>query len=417
MCGGVWKSPSSLAIWSHKSVAAMTTSRSFALICTVGIFCFISYNMVRMPALSLFAESLGADPERIGLVVSVSTMTGVLLKLPAGALSDVYGRRLLLRIGVVAFGLPPFLYPLVSDIDTLTLLRFVHGLATAIFAPSALATVAELYRERRGTALGTYTACTQSGALLGPFLGGLLVHNAGFSSTFVTAGVFGCLGMLLFYSLPLSVATPSVKDNRVAAVWSEMWKGFVAVAKNKKVLATSLTDAAKMIANGALMAFLPLYGVKAGLHPGEVGLLFSVQALTSFFSKPIMGRVSDRFGRQPLIVLGLMVCAATFVSIPHVSIFPLLVVLSAGFGFGEAVVSSSSSALVADSSEFKRLGAGMGMQGMIMDIGHASGPLVAGLLIARLNYEEAFAIIAAIQLAAGGIFWATMRHRYMRKSI
>ncbi|NJN70652.1 MAG: MFS transporter, partial [Nitrospira sp.] len=115
----------------------MTTSRSFVLICTVGIFCFISYNMVRMPALSLFAESLGASPERIGLIVSVSTLTGVLLKLPSGALSDIYGRRVLLRIGVVAFGLPPFLYPFITDLDTLTALRFLHGLATAIFAPSA----------------------------------------------------------------------------------------------------------------------------------------------------------------------------------------------------------------------------------------------------------------------------------------
>ena len=51
----------------------MTTSRSFTLLCTVGVFCFISYNMVRMPVLALFAESLGASPERIGLIVSVST--------------------------------------------------------------------------------------------------------------------------------------------------------------------------------------------------------------------------------------------------------------------------------------------------------------------------------------------------------
>lgn len=389
----------------------MTTSRSFVLICTVGVFCFISYNMVRMPALSLFAESLGADPERIGLVVSVSTLTGVLLKLPAGALSDVYGRRMLLRVGVVAFGLPPFVYPFVSDINTLTLLRFVHGFATAIFAPSALATVAELYRERRGAALGTYTACTQSGALLGPFMGGLLVHNVGFPVAFVTAGLFGCIGMVLFYSLPLNVAAPSVKDKRWAAVWSEMWKGFAAVARNTKVLVTSVTDAAKMIANGALMAFLPLYGVTVGLNPGEVGLLFSVQAFTSFFSKPIMGRVSDRVGRRPLILFGLGICAATFVAIPHISMFPILVVLSAGFGFGEAVVSSSSSALVADSSEFKRLGAGLGMQGMIMDIGHASGPLLAGLLVARLSYEQAFAIIGAVQLMAGALFWLVTRNR------
>ncbi|MBS0167616.1 MAG: MFS transporter [Nitrospira sp.] len=386
----------------------MTTSRSFMLICTVGIFSFISYNMVRMPALSLFAESLGASPERIGLIVSVSTLTGVLLKLPSGALSDIYGRRVLLKIGVVAFGLPPFLYPFITDVDALTALRFLHGLATAIFAPSALATVAELYRERRGAALGTYTACTQSGSLLGPFLGGYLIHAAGFSTAFITSGIFGCIGMLLFYSLHLDVAVPQRKEQGMAVVLSKMWKGFAAVAKNRKVLITSVTDAAKMIANGALMAFLPLYGVSAGLNPGEVGLLFTMQAGTSFFSKPIMGRVSDRVGRQPLIVLGLCICAGTFVCIPFVSLFPILLLLSAGFGFGEAVVSSSSSALVADSSEFKRLGAGMGMQGTIMDIGHASGPLLAGLLIANLSYPMAFAIIAGIQLVAAGVFWVTI---------
>jgi len=386
----------------------MTTSRSFMLICTVGIFSFISYNMVRMPALSLFAESLGASPERIGLIVSVSTLTGVLLKLPSGALSDIYGRRVLLKIGVVAFGLPPFLYPFITDLDALTALRFLHGLATAIFAPSALATVAELYRERRGAALGTYTACTQSGSLLGPFLGGYLIHAAGFSTAFITSGIFGCIGMLLFYSLHLDVVVPQRKEQGMAVVLAEMWKGFAAVAKNRKVLITSVTDAAKMIANGALMAFLPLYGVSVGLNPGEVGLLFTLQAGTSFFSKPIMGRVSDRVGRQPLIILGLCICAGTFVCIPYVTLFPILLLLSAGFGFGEAVVSSSSSALVADSSEFKRLGAGMGMQGTIMDIGHASGPLLAGLLIANLSYPTAFAIIAGIQLIAAGVFWVTI---------
>lgn len=387
----------------------MTTSRSFMLICTVGIFCFISYNMVRMPALSLFAESLGAGPERIGLIVSVSTITGVLLKLPSGALSDIYGRRFLLRIGVVAFGLPPFLYPFITDLDALTALRFLHGMATAMFAPSALATVAELYRERRGAALGTYTACTQSGSLLGPFLGGYLIHAAGFDTAFVTAGVFGCIAMVLFYSLHLDVAVPPRTEEGAGAVLSEMWKGFAAVVKNKKVLITSTTDAAKMIANGALMAFLPLYGVSVGLNPGEVGMLFTVQAVTSFFSKPIMGRISDRVGRQPLIILGLCICAGTFICVPHVTMFPILLMLSAGFGFGEAVVSSSSSALVADSSEFKRLGAGLGMQGTIMDIGHASGPLLAGLLIANLSYPMAFAIIAGIQLMAAVVFWVMIK--------
>lgn len=387
----------------------MTTSRSFFYLCTLGVFCFISYNLVRMPVLSLFAESLGAGPERIGLIVSVSTITGVLLKLPSGALSDIYGRKMLLRIGVVAFGLPPFIYPFISDLNALTALRFVHGLATAIFAPSALATVADLYKERRGAAMGTYTACTQSGSLLGPFLGGWLAHTAGFSAAFVTAGVFGCIAILIFFSLHLDEPPPRVREKGLAPVITEMGKGFLAVARNRRVLITSSTDAAKMIANGALMAFLPLYGLSVGLNAGEVGLMFSVQAVTSFLSKPVMGRISDRIGRQPLIVLGLVICAATFISIPHVGSFAWLLVLSSGFGFGEAVVSSSSAALVADSSEFKRLGAGMGMQGTVMDIGHASGPLLAGFLIAHASYQGAFAVIAGIQILAAIAFWATMR--------
>jgi MFS family permease len=388
----------------------MTTSRTFALLCTLGVFCFISYNMVRMPVLALFAESLGAGPERIGLIVSVSTLTGVLLKLPSGALSDIYGRRMLLRVGVIAFGVPPFFYPFISDLNLLTLLRLLHGLATAIFAPSALATVAELYRERRGAALGTYTACTQSGALLGPLIGGYLAFASGFSTAFITAGLFGCVAIVLFYSLQLPSPPPRVHEKGLPSVWAEMWKGFNVVARNRRVLMTSSTDAAKMIANGALMAFLPLYGVSVGLNPGEVGLLFTVQSLTSFISKPIMGRVSDRVGRQPLIVLGLLLCAATFVCIPFAAGLALLLVLSAGFGFGEAVVTSSSSAFVADSSEFKTLGAGMGMQGTIGDIGHASGPLLAGLLIANMSYAGAFAIIAGLQVAAAGVFRFTVRN-------
>ncbi|MCW5798462.1 MAG: MFS transporter [Nitrospira sp.] len=387
----------------------MTTSRSFFYLCTLGVFCFISYNLVRMPVLSLFAESLGAGPERIGLIVSVSTITGVLLKLPSGALSDIYGRKMLLRIGVVAFGLPPFIYPFISDLNALTALRFVHGLATAIFAPSALATVADLYKERRGAAMGTYTACIQSGSLLGPFLGGWLAHAVGFPTAFVTAGVFGCIAILIFFSLHLDEPPPRVREKGLAPVITEMGKGFLAVARNRKVLITSSTDAAKMIANGALMAFLPLYGLSVGLNAGEVGLMFSVQAVTSFLSKPVMGRISDRVGRQPLIVLGLVICAATFISIPHVGSFAVLLALSSGFGFGEAVVSSSSAALVADSSEFKRLGAGMGMQGTVMDIGHASGPLLAGFLIAHASYQGAFAVIAGIQILAAVAFWTTMR--------
>lgn len=382
---------------------------SFLLLCAIGLSGFLSYNLVRMPALALFAESLGAGPERIGMVVSASTLTGVLLKLPSGALSDIYGRRLILRVGVLAFGIPPFFYPWVTDLEVLTALRFAHGLATAVFAPTAIATVAEMYRERRGEALGWYTASTRAGSLLGPVLGGWLVYATGFPTTFLVAGFFGCIGMVLFFSLRLTPPPPRHPEESFRMVLAEMLRGFRQVGRNIKVLVTSATEGAKMVSNGALMAFLPIYGISIGLNPGEVGALFGVQGITSFLSRPGMGRASDQVGRRPLIVAGMIICAVTFALMPQVSSFLLLMLLAAGFGFGEAVVATSTSALVADLSEPRILGAGIGMQGMITDIGHASGPLLAGFLIAYAGYPYAFAAIALLHVAAAGVFWVIVR--------
>jgi MFS family permease len=384
---------------------------AFLLLCAIGSCCFLSYNLVRMPVLSLFAQSLGAGPEAVGFVISASTLTGVFLKLPSGALSDIFGRRVLLRIGILAFALPPFAYPFVHDLTTLTALRFLHGMATAVYVPSALATVADLFKERRGAALGWYTASTQAGGLIGPVLGGWIAYAGGFSTTFVTAGGFGLMGLLLFLSLRLDPPPPRGDAKGFGALLADMGKGLRLVAGNKRVLVTSLTDGGSKIANGALMAFLPIYGVTIGLNAGEVGLLFGAQGVTAFVSKPVMGRVSDRVGRPPLIIIGLAICAITFSSMPWVSGLAPLLLLAAGFGFGEAVVLTSTSAYIADVSALKTLGAGMGMLGTLSDIGHASGPLLAGLLIAQLSYSGAFAIIAAIQLGAAALFWVAGRSR------
>ncbi|MGH7255447.1 MAG: MFS transporter, partial [Nitrospirales bacterium] len=79
------------------------------------------------------------------------------------------------------------------------------------------------------------------------------------------------------------------------------------------------------------------------------------------------------------------------------------------------VVSSSSAALVADLSARQVLGAGLGLQGTVADLGHASGPLLAGVLIALLSYIHAFAVIATIQILAGSVFWVGVK-RWQRSA-
>ncbi len=381
---------------------------SFVYLCLVGLCCFISYDMVRRPALALFADSLGASPMLIGMIVALSTVTGIFLKLPMGVLSDIVNRHRLMVAGVLAFALPPFLYPFIEDLTTLGGLRLVHGLATAMFTPLALATVAEWIPERRGEAFGWYTSATQGGGLLGPMIGGVLVYQMGFTPTFFLAGLFGCMGLVCFYLIPFNSPESPTQPLSRAILWNNMKAGLYRVCQIPPILITSMAEAAKMVGNGTLMAFLPLYGLLIGLNAAEIGVLFGVQAVTSFVSKPVMGRVSDRGVREPLIFGGLCLCGLTVMVIPQVEGYALLLFIAGAFGFGEAVVTSSTTALIADLAEDKGIGAGMGLRGTIMDMGHAGGPFIAGFLIDFWGYGIGFACVGGILLVMAGIFGITM---------
>jgi MFS family permease len=368
-----------------------------------------------MPLLPLFAKSLGAEPEMIGFIVSASTLTGVFLKWPAGAFSDIYDRRWLLLAGLLAFALPPFGYLLVDNVGWLIAIRFAHGMATAVFGPIAMAVIADLYRGTRGAALGAYTAATQAGAMVGPLLGGWLVTVSGFPAAFAMAGILGSAALLLFLAIRLPPQIPHIASgNGVQAVVRDMARGARTVMGNIRVLVTSATDGARQVANGALMAFLPIYVVGIGMDAAQAGILFGVQSVTSFVSRPTMGWASDRIGRPPLILVGLILCAAAITVIPFTKLFIGLLGLSALFGFGEAIVNAAAAALVADLSELKTLGSAMGMQGAIMDIGHASGPILAGVLIGAFGFEIAFPIIAGIVLMAAACFQVVITGRRFR---
>src|SRR5688500_20325039 len=70
-------------------------------LCAAGFVAYCSYAICRTPLLPLFARELGAGPSLIGFVMGASTLTGIVLKLPAGALSDVFGRRRLCLAGEI----------------------------------------------------------------------------------------------------------------------------------------------------------------------------------------------------------------------------------------------------------------------------------------------------------------------------
>ena len=139
------------------------------------------------------------------------------------------------------------------------------------------------------------------------------------------------------------------------------------------------------------------------------GLLWGVQIGVTILSKPIMGRISDRYGRKHLVTSGLVLCAVSIFIIPLTASFWILLVLALLFGLGEAFVTSSTAALVADICEKHNYGSAMGTFGTLYDIGHASGPILAGVLIASMNFINAFAIIGSILIVAAIFFTFTIK--------
>jgi MFS transporter, DHA1 family, multidrug resistance protein len=396
----------------------------FVSLCTVGFFARLSYAMARTPVLPLFAVSLGARPEAIGFVVGASTITGIFFKLPAGALSDIYGRHKMLLLGVLVFGITPFAYYLVTNYWQLVGIRFFHGLATSIYGPVAMAMVVDTAGGQKGERLSWFSSITIIGNLLGAPLGGLVLYYLAKQSTptlnhfhifYLICGIFGTISLLFtlrfFTWEKASLSLPPEKGpnhplKKVGIGGLQKFsKGIKEVISDYRVLITSNIQGVQKLAVGALEAFLPVYAVtNAGLNAFQAGILWGAQIITTILTKPIMGKISDRYGRKLIVFLGMWICAIPLACIPFTQNFYLLLFLAMAFGIGEAFVTSSSAAMVAEFCKEQHYGAAMGTFGTIFDVGHAAGPVLAGLLLAHLNYQNSFLIIASILVFASFVF-------------
>jgi len=382
----------------------------FNLLCGAGLLGIFSSTISKSPVLPLLATNLGADAAGVGLVASVSAFTGVLMSLPAGILSDRLGRRRLLLLASLVFASAPFLYLQVDSLAGLVLVRLYHGLATAVFVPVAMALVADLYPAQRGEKLGWFSTATLLGRFLAPLAGGTLLSlwaaspEAGFRAVYLVCGLAGVTVLLLASPLPRPTPADALTRQplRLRAALGEL-------LADRRLLATCLAEAGVLFAYGVFEVFLPLHGIGHGLAAWQVGACLSSQIITLALTKPVLGRFSDRHGRPPQIVAGCLLGAAGIAAFPWLNAFWPLFLLSVVFGLSLSVVTSASSAYVADLSRQDGRGSAMGLLGAIMDLGHTSGPLLGGLAGAGLGLGAPFwlagLVIASAALIFGAVAW------------
>lgn len=377
----------------------------FHLLCLTGFLAIFGTTMAKNPVLPFFAEFLGADARSIGLVASLSPLAGVLVSLPAGMLSDRIGRGRLLRLSGLFFALSPLGYLWAGSVWELALVRFIHGLATGIFMPVAMAQVADMHDASRGERLGLMSSVTQLGRFLAPLAGGILLGLGGTlpgkeGFTWVYAGclVLGVGAAFLVFRLP--VETPKMR----AACAEPPAAILGAVLRNRPVLLGCFVEAAALFAFGTFEAFFPRHVRDAGFGPHWAGALMAMQVLTVALSKPVFGRLSDRRGRERQIVFGALAMAATMFAMGQAGSLVSLGAISLALGLSLSFTLAASTAYIADASPAQTRGTAMGLLGSIMDIGHSTGPLAAGMVIAVYGNVGGFFCSGLVVLAAGIAF-------------
>jgi DHA1 family multidrug resistance protein-like MFS transporter len=385
-----------------------TAQAALIRVCAAAFVAYCSYAICRTPLLPLFVRELGAGPSLVGLVMGASTLTGIFVKLPAGALSDLLGRRRLLLAGALVFASMPFTYLAASTLALLIVLRFVHGSATAIFGPVASASLSDVAPPAsRGAWLSMYSTAQGAGQALGPVVAGYLIAAGRFDLAFITAGAIG-LGV------PLIVAgwhpAPAMTSTRSS--WPEFKRGVMEVGRDRLVLVTSAAQAAQFVLNGTLNAFLPLYGGEVlGLTATELGWLFGVQTLTTLAVRPAIGFLSDRAGRRWVIVTGLTMCSVAVFSLSLASTASTVVAAVIAYAAGVAATTAATSAYITDVTRRARYGAAHGVFGTIYDVGDALGPIVAGLLVVAVGYARMFQLMATVAFTMAVAFGLMARSR------
>lgn len=380
----------------------MKLSRNFLYVTVADFLARSAYQTGKTPLLPLFAAALGASDAFLGIIVSVSTLTGMVFKPFIGILSDRWGRRSWLLAGTAFFAIMPFVYQLITTPEQLFWVRIVHGMATAIYGPVTLAYVAEQTEKRTAESFGWFNMARSAGYIIGPAAAGWLLLTMEPANVFTIIGIVSLLAFIPVLRLSDS-DLPAKKQHR--PLRQQVQAAFQVGNRTPAIWVSGGLESAAYVVLYAVKAFLPIYALTAGFNTAIVGLFFAVQEAAHMLLNPLGGRLGDRFGHSKAIIGGMVLLGAALPLLPSATTVWLLLGVTLLMGISQAFIFTSTVALVSDQLNSENLGAGMGIIGTLQNGGKVIGPILGGLLITRFGYEITFYLLGGLLLLGTVFVW------------
>lgn len=374
-------------------------NKGFISITLVNFLVFLVYYLLMVIIAVVAQENLGATLSQAGLASGIYVIGTLLARLYVGKKLEVLGRRQTLRVGIVLYFITTLMYLYMPSLMVLYIVRLLNGFFYGTVSTATNAIVTEyIPLSRRGEGINYYGLSTSLAAAIGPFLGMLLLQATSIdfivmmSSVILAFTVVGCL-MLKVNNLDLT------KDQRALA---DSWK--INTFIDSKVAFIATIAFVMGLAYSSVLSFLASYVETIDLVSVS-SFFFVVYALVITVTRPMAGRIFDRYGENSVMYPSYLFLA--------IGLFVLSITTSAwellfsgaliGLGYGTFMSNGQAVALHLE-KDVSRVGVALSTYFVGLDLGIGVGPYVLGALRNFVDFKQMYLIAAVLPIICGILY-------------
>lgn len=369
---------------------------------------------VSMPFFSLYMHNeLGIRMTVVGIILMLATITGAILGIYGGELSDRRGRKwvmvrsLLWRF--VIFAIMGFFIARRTNIIIIASLLVANNAFGSFFIPASQSYVADLVPvDRRTTAYGLLRIGGNFGWALGLILGGLLV-TIDYSALFYFTSACMLLGavLLMRFSKESLCGTATGRSRPMG------FRDILSVAGDRRFLMFTIICTAIFMVWGQLVYPLSVYSVNSiGITKPQLSILFSINGLLVVFLQYLITNLIPPKKELPGLWVGSIIYGIGFLVVGFASGMNLLVLAVIIITIGEMVVTPTSLSYASLIAEKAHTGRYLGFFNLAQSFGWAAAPLIGGVLIDTFTGRSPamWTIIFGLALFAAAGFFLFERH-------
>jgi len=362
------------------------------------------------PILPLFtSQEFGVSRAEVGLAVGLFGVGRLITSVPAGYLSQRYGRRWVLIAGTASNFLGTAMVAISPNFGWLVAWRSISGLGSSMFTVGVSVYLRDLSTpETRGRFLSLQELSVLVGVTVGPLIGGFVGEALGLRVPLIldAAVMLGALSLVVALvpeTRPVAVPREHSGQSHPATHRSLAAPpgAFRHLLLNPGFILVGLFEL-MIVANrqGGRFTVMPLYGEAKGFGPDQLGVFISITHFPQFFATLAAGYLSDRFGRKFTIIPAAALIALGILVFIRSDSFPELMLSGLLLGLGEGLASPPMLAFFADIAPPGLEGVTMGLYRTFGGAGSLVGALLLGAVADLSGFAWSLGVDAMLFTAA-----------------